>query len=531
MSKNKRLILILIICGVVLAGLVLAGGATAVYFYFNGQYNDALDVHKHEIAALNRSFEQGTGDSGVSLSDECGLYDNIGKKLDETSAAIVELNDKYPLLLGKATDESVGITSLKTRLETTQAKIKKLRETIAEDESISKALKSLLEKDLNENSTKSYQDLAGRNTKIDGEVATLSFTGSLEEKRKAFGQAIQQRGMALDFFLEDSKIQDEYRALSADTATGLSELSQKFTGLLGQCQTLESKLSTINFKGIAPDGLNLSASFNNRKVTIQASIDYLVEAATLRIALQEYCASLDTATLKGKFLQNLAAYAGWIAKLEGFEADLKNLNDKPNYVNVACRRTLDDLGMSPKAKTVLSYKSAVKGAKDAMATSASIDTQITKLLANKSAKAASIKSSAQDWAKKNQSIITALSAALPDELKAGASKVVSGCKERASFLTEWIACQDDKTAADSHNASYKAHNKKADEYASSGLYYYYYVYGYWGSECEKYYQLMLKEQKAANAEKSKANAATKQANAHKTKYEASRKKYLPLMNP
>ncbi len=531
MSKNKRMVLTLVICGVVLAGLVLAGGATAVYFYFNGQYNDAVDTQKEKIAALNRNFEQGTGDSGVSLSEECNLYDDIGKKLSEASDSLAELNDKYPLLLNKATDESVGITALKTGLEAIAPKIKKLRETIEENESISKALTALLEKELDENSTKAYQDLAGRNSAIDGVVTTLSFTGSLEDKRKVFCQAIQQRGLAMDFFLEDSKIQDAYRTLSADTTTGLAELSQQFTALLGQCESLEGKLPSSNLKGIAPDGLDLSANFNNRKVSIQASVDYLTEAATVQNALKDYCVALDKSIPKGKFLQKLDYYVKWLAKLEGFEASLKELNAKPNYVNVAGKRSLEGLGLSEKGKMVLSYRKAVKDVKAAMATSASIDSQITKLLADKKAKPASIKKSAAAWATKNREIIKTLSVALPDDLKAGAAKVLSGCKERANFLTEWIAYQADKATADSHNASYSAHMKKANDYAATGLYYYYYIDGYWSSNVEKYYQLMLKEEKAAKAEKAKANAAMKLANAHKTKYDASRKKYRPLMNP
>ncbi len=528
---SRKNILILIICGVVLAGLVLAGGVTAIYFYFDGKYKDALDVHIQQVADLTRSFEQGTGDAGVSLSEECDFTEGIGKKLSEASASIAELNEKYPLLLGKATDESAGVTALQARLEAAAPKIKKLREAIAEDGSVAKDLTGMLEKEMEEGSTKAYQALVSRNTALDSAVASLSFTGSLEEKRKSFSEAIQKRGQALSFFIENSQIQDEFRSLSADSGTSLADLSKKLEALLGQCEALEGKLAAVNLKGIAPDSLNLSANFNSRKVSIQASIDYLAEAATLQTTLRDYCATLDKAALKGKFVENLNTYAGWIAKLDGFEANLKSLNDKPNYANVACKRNLEGLGLSQKAKTVLSFKKAVKGAKDAMATSASIDTQITKLLANKSAKPASIKTSAQDWAKKNQSIITALSAALPDELKAGAGKVVSGCKERATFLNEWIACQDDRAAADSHNASYRSHDKKADDYAAAVVYYYYYVYGYWSSDVEEYYQLMLKEEKAANAEKSKANAATKQANAHKSKYEASRKKYLPLMNP
>lgn len=531
MTKNKKLILILVIAGVVLAGLVLVGGVGAVYLYFNGQYNAQLDKQKESVSIISRQLEQGSGESALSLEEECEYYRDLGKKIGELPAALEALNKEYPLLLGKADAEKVGITALQSAITAMEPKLTDLGETIREDESIAGSLTGLLDKGLDEGSTKAYQDLIARNAALDGDVAGLSFTGMLETKRAAFAESIAKRGQALDYFLECAKIEDEYRVLSADLTTGLAELSQKYTALLGQYDTLNGKLANLNLKGIAPDSLNLSAAFQDRKVAVQATIDYLVDAATVQGALQEYCVALEKSVPKGKFLEKLDYYVKWLAKLEGFEASLKELNDKPKYVNVSGKRTLEGLGLSEKGKMVLSYRKAVKDVKAAMTKSASIDTQVAKLLANKSAKPASIKKSAQGWATTNQEIITALSVDLPADLKDSAAKVVSGCKERAKFFTEWIGYQDDKATADTHNASYSSHLRKAEEYADTALYYYYYIDGYWSSTVEKYYQLMLKEEKAADGEKAKANAAMKLANAHKKSYEASRKKYLPLMNP
>lgn len=518
-----------IIVTAVAAVVVLAAAAVA-YGIFSNSYNTNLDKLKAMVADTEAKYQSGDTGEGVTLAGQADYYAALAADVEGQCQILKKLNDMYPLLLGRASEKSLGLAELKTKLTDKLPQIDALRACIAEDDAVTAALSSILTRGASAGQTSEYAALIEQNNDLVSKLGGISFEGKLEEGRAALNDRAGKRAPVLTYLADDAKINEEIVKLSADTATPLADLKTGFAGLLDKNDALLSEAAGVDLTGYGSGQVDIPGMIAERKSLINAYVEYMGELDGMRPAVTAFCASLEgAATATGKFTEKLASYMTWVTELKDLRAQLEAINAKEAYKGIEPKRSVDSLGMTPAGQTLLGYEDALNAINSAVATSKDIEAKTDNYLAEKKMDLPDKITVIEALVSRNNGILASIAVEAPEDMKAGLESFRAGCTERVKFLNEFMGYVEDQQIAAGCSATIGAYNKQRNEDLNN-VKYWKTIEGDNGPTV-KYYEARAAEKKILiNEQGTLKNAANKNAAAHKTAYEASRKTYQPLLD-
>lgn len=505
-----------VIAIVVLAGIIIS------YSIFNTSYNTNLDKLTALVTQADAQFARGDDAAGATPEDQYKYYTAIDGQIDNLSGILKKLNDKYPLLLGKANDESTGLAGLSAKMDELSPKLATLKACIDEDASVAAKLTGLLGGGAQTGLSGEYTALISRNNALKSNLAGLSFFSALEDGRKAMLAAVDKRSSTLAFLEGDAAVNEQLAALLADTAAVPSDNVTTLNGLLQKNDELAAKVSDANLAG----GDNVAQMLNDRKGQINANIAYYTELVPLWSSAQAFSAQMDSnAAQGGKFSARVASYMSSVKQLQELEKQLKTIGDKPEYAVIANKRTLSGIGLSPEGQALAGYLKALVAVDAAVTSSNAMEKDITALLGNKTMTMVTKISSLTALLNKNEKLVASLAVEVPADLAEGLSSFTEGCKERTNFLNCYMNFTQNSGEASSLNATYKGYlSQRSASLAEANKF-------PAGSADRDFYNNMAADQLTlANDTKTRYNDTVKLAAADKKAYEVSRKKYVPMLD-
>ena len=518
-----------IIVTAVAAVVVLAAAAVA-YGIFSNSYNANLDKLKAMVADTQAKYQSGDTGEGVTLAGQADYYATLAADVESQRQILQKLNDMYPLLLGRATEKSLGLAELKAKLTDKLPQIDTLRACIAEDDAVTAALSAILARGASAGQTSEYATLTEQNNDLVAKLGGISFDGKLEEGRAALNDRVNKRVPVLAYLADDAKINEEIAKLSADTAMPHADLKAGFTSLLDKNDALLAEAAGIDLTGYGSGQVDIPGMIAERKTLINAYIEYMGELDGMKPAVAAFCASLEgAATATGKFTEKLASYMTWVTQLKDLRAQLDAINAKEAYKGIEPKRSVDSLGMTPAGQKLLSYEDALNAINSAVATSKDIEAKTDNYLAEKKMDLPDKISAIEALLSRNNGILSSIAVEAPEDMKAGLENFKAGCTERVKFLNEFMEYVEDQQIAAGCSATISAYNKQRNEDLNN-VKYWKTIEGDDGPTV-KYYEARAAEKKILiNEQSTLKNAANKNAAQHKAAYEASRKTYQPLLD-
>lgn len=478
-----------------IALVVVIAAIVALQLITGNSYNNNIDRLKGMVAAANDKLEKGDTDAGATLTDQYNFYANLGAQIKNLSNIFVKLNESYPLYFFRIEEESVGTPALAEKMNELTPKLEKLTAWVNDDKAIAGDLSNLIGSQASKDLAKQYSDLIARNDKLKSDVSGLSFSGAAEEGRKALVASIDTRGKALDCLHEDASINDELSVILSDFAMPFASISSKLTDLQKRSDALAANLQGLDLTVYNPDGGKVADQAASQSARMKADIAYLSQLAPLQSSVKDFCAGLGTVPA-GKLTAKIAGYMNWITQLKNMQSSMDAINADEKYAG-ADKLTIKDLGMTDAGKQLITYEKALKDVNTALTSSAAIENTINSIMKDTKTRMPNKVSSLFNLEQKNSAVISALSAAeVPDGMTDQIGDYISGCKERGTFLDDYMNYLISKDASD--NA--------AKAYHSAGS-------GDGASQAYATYQ-----------------AALKTTNDYKAKYTASHKKYLPMLD-
>lgn len=517
-----------LIFAAVLAAVIVAAAAVA-YSIFDRSYNASLSKLKDMTAAANTAYSAGDGTEGATAQDQCKFYTDLSGQVGNLGQILQKLNARYPLLLGKGSEKSLGISALKEKMDAMSPKLDVLKACLDDDAAISARLAEILGRGAAAGQSAEYTDLVSRNNSLSTRLSGIAFEGPIEDDRAALGAAASARAKVLAYLVDDAAISEELAALMADTQTAPADLKAKFGELLQKNDALASEAEGVDLTGYGSSGVNIPQMISDRKALINACVGYMGELEAVQSGVVAFSSDLDINAAKpGKLSEKIAAYDTWMKKLKELHGQLDAVNQKDLYKGIDPKRDIGTLGMSPAGQKLLEYENALNALIAGAASSKDIEKNIDTLLAEKKMDLPDKTNALIDLDKKNDTIIASLAVEVPEDLKAGLANFLSACNERSKFLDDFMSYVEDQQIAAGCSATSSTYSqmRKNDLKQAS----------YWaaqpGHEADvKYWndQAAL-HQKLAGEQTTLKNAANKNAAAHKKDYEASRAKYVPQLD-
>lgn len=525
----KRKSLFSTIVAVIVAVVVIAAIVVS-YGIFNRSYNANLDKLKEMVATAQTQIAGGSDKAGATPKDEYDYYMALGSRIAGLPQILDKLNGKYPLLLGRGSNESLGISALQAKMDDMSPKLAVLKDCIAGDASIAAKLSDILGNGISAGRSSDYSDLIALNNSLHAKLAGIAFEGAMESSRAALAASVESRSKVLDYLMGDAAINEELATLSADGQTAPADLKTQFSALLGKNDELTAKADGIDLTGYGSGDGNLAQMIADRKNLINANIGYMGELATLQNSVAAFCADLGSGSSKeGKLSQKLASYMVWINELKDLQNQLGKINAKDQYKAIAAKRTIASLGMTPAGQTLLNYEKALNAVNSAMTGSIDMEKKIGSLLTEKKMDLPDKMTALDTLAHKNDAMIASLNVDVPDDLKAGLDSFIAGCTERSTFLEEFMGYVEDQQIASGCAATYHDYLSQRQANLNSAAYWET-IEGPDGANVKYFKGLASDEMSLASQQKTMQNTANKNAAAHKKAYEASRKKYQPMLD-
>jgi hypothetical protein len=415
--------------------VVVILSVVVVQLIFSSSYNENIGKLKGMVATAAGQLEKGDETAGATLTDEYRFYATLHAQIDNLSSILVKLNDSYPLLFFRTNADVVGLTALSAKMDELLPQMKSLKTCADEDKAIAGELSSLLGGESAEGLAGKYSGLITRNDKLKLTVSGLSFSGAAETGRAAFETSITTRGKALECLREDASINEELALLLADFSTPVATISSKLNDLQTKSDTLAVNMQGMDLTVYNPAAGKIADLAGSRSARIKIDIDYLGQIAPLQSSVATFCAGLET-TPAGKLTAKMAVYIGWLKQLQTLQVSLDTINADAKYAD-ADKLSIENLGMTPAGKELLSGKESITALNAALVSSASIESKISSIMKNTKTKMPDKVTALTNLIQTNNAVITALSGEAPAGLKEQLDKYIDGCKERAIFLDDY----------------------------------------------------------------------------------------------
>ena len=516
--KKKSMLMI----GVAAASaVVLLAALFIAHSIFNNSYGTHLDRLKGMVAEETAKLEQ--GDPQADYAGQYRFYLAVDAQLANLSDILAKLNDKYPLLLTRASEKSLGLADLHGRMDGMMPGLQEFKAAADEDGAIAGELSAMLGKSV---ASEDYAGLLARNAAAAARIAGVSFTGSLEEDRAALAASLGKRAAALEFLVEDAGISEQFAAVLADVASSPDDLTAKLNDLIAENQQLSGRTAQADLPAHGAGGDSVVQAVAQRQTLLNADVAYLVEIKALMAEVAAFNGKLEQGLGQGtKFTERLAAWMVWVNDLNTLQAGLKAINDKPDYQGLEeGKRELASLGLSEMGLTLSGYAPALSAVNSAMSQSAAIEKEIDAVMKSKARMVDKV-TTATHLLERNGALMSSIAVELPPELAEGLTNFSAGCTERNVFLTEYAGYVRDQDVAAGQKANRSYYLGKYEELRKIALTY------PAGSDEHTFYQNLAKDQQQfASTALAEYNAALKSAQAHKKAYEASRKKYVPMLD-
>lgn len=517
-----------LIAVIAVVGLLGIGGIVTAYVLMHNSYTGYLDQLKAAIATAEGKFQNGDPGENAALDGQYNFYVALNDEIGGLSAALDKLNNNYPLLPGRASDKSLGLYGLRAQMGDTYGKLATLKQCMDEDASIAQKLTELLAADASTDISLDMASLSSRNDALDISISGIAFSGPLEDRRAEFASGIKKRGDALHYLKEDAAVQGELLTLLSSTQMLPADLIPKFGDLKAKNDALTGKIIPIEIEGVSLTEADLNAQVAGRKTMIEASTGYFTELTAVQNGVAEFCRKLKESPVSGAtFAERFAGYTGYFTQLKALEAQIKTINEKPAYAALPVKHTAADLGMTPEGQSFLKYEAAIDTLNTATTKSAAMEKQIDTLLKDTKMTLPDKISALDDMTAVNRGIVNTPLEGVPEDLTQGFTAFLDGCRERATFLNEFMAYVDCKVKADGHKALSNSYLANRSDYLESAAYWEK-IEGASGDNVKHFKQLASDQSSLASTEKKGYNDCLKEANTHKAAYEASRKKYKEM---
>ena len=504
--------------------IVLAVALIVTYSIFDNSYKGNLEKLTGMVADAAGQFGKGDGSADATASDQYRFYLTMDAQITNLSGILEKLNGNYPLLFGKATEETAGITDLRAKMDELMPGLKTYKECIDENNSIAGELAAFLGSDKG-GKPADYAALTARNDALATKAAGLSFFGGLEGSRAAMTDSVAKRATALKFLEEDAAVNERLSALLSDLETKPADLLGSMTALLAENDALKAKAAEVNVGAYVSEGVDIEGMLAARTEQLNTCVAYLTEMNVIAGKVATLNGKIDQGLDSGKFTARLAAWMACLKEYNTLDGEVKAANAKPEYAAVTSKRSLETLGLSSTGLSLPGWAAALNTVNTANSGSQAIEKEIDALLKN--TKLAMVTRVTQLIAikERNGQIIASAAVEAPESLAGGLANFIAGCQERTKFLEEYIQYSQDKALASGHLANQKIYQAKYTEYKEKAE-----TYPEDSVDREFYLHLAKDQQTFANSEYNDYKTLNKTAETHRKAYEASRKKYQPLLD-
>lgn len=516
-TARKKPVMVIIVAAA--SVVVLLAALFIAHSIFGKSYSGHLDRLKTMVTEEAAKFEQ--GDSQADAAGQYTFYLQIEAQAANLADILAKLNEAYPLLLTKANEKTVGLEDLKQKIEAVKPGLMQYKQSLDENGAINAELAAILGKA----ASADYDALIARNTAAQARIAGLSFPGALETHRSALEQGFEKRGAALQFLMEDAQAGESFAAILADVQAAPDELIARLNELVAKNQELAGKAEETYVASYGAGGASIGQAVTNRQQLLGATIAYLTEIKAVMADVAAFNGKLEQGLGQGtKFTERLAAWMAWVKDFNALEAQLKAVNDKPEYAGIETKRAMAAMGLSEMGTTLLSYAPALNAVNSAMASSVAIEKEITNVMKSKARMVDKV-TTMTNLLVRDDNLLAKLNVELPADLSEGLANFKAACDERNVFLTEYMGYVKNQAVAEGQAANRRVYQQKYSDYKALAM-----TYPAGSSDRTFYTNLANDQLTFANRAREEYNASIKAAQAHKKAYEASRKKYLPMLD-